>query len=66
MSVHPDDRNVLKFLWVSDAHKDSPEIVVKRFTRSVFGVSPSPFLLNGTLEHHVKKYQDADPECKNS
>ena len=62
VSVHPDDRNVLRFLWVSDVHSDSPEIVVKRFTRLVFGVSPSPFLLNGTLEHHVKKYQDVDPE----
>ena len=63
VSVHPDDRNVLRFLWVSDVHSDSPEVVVvKRFTRLVFGVSPSPFLLNGTLEHHVKKYQDVDPE----
>ena len=62
VSVHPDDTNVLKFLWVSNVHFDSPEIVVKRFTRLVFGVSPSPFLLNGTLEHHVKKYQDVDPE----
>ena len=62
VSVHPDDRNVLRFLWVSGVHSDSPEIVVKRFTRLVFGVSPSPFLLNGTLEHHVKKYQDVDPE----
>ena len=43
-------------------HSDSPEIVMKRFIRLEFGVSPSPFLLNGTLEHHVKKYQDADPE----
>ena len=62
VSVHPDDRNVLRFLWVSDVHSDSPEIVVKRFRRLVFGVSASSFLLNGTLEHQVKKYQDADPE----
>ena len=62
LSLHTDDRNVLRFLWVSDVHSDNPEIVVKRFTRLVFGVSPSPFLLNGTLEYHVKKYQDVDPE----
>ena len=62
VSVHPDDRNILRFLWVSDVHSDSPEIVVKRFTRLVSGVSQSPFLLNGTPEHHVKKYQDVDPE----
>ena len=62
VSVHPDDRNVLRFLWVSDVHSDSPEIVVKKFARLVFGVSPSPFLLSGALEYHVKKYQDVDPE----
>ena len=60
--VHTDDRNVLRILWVSDVHSDSPEIVVKRFTSLVFGVSPSQFLLNGTLEQHVKKYQVVDPE----
>ena len=62
VSVHPDDRNVLRFLWVSDVHSDSPEVVVKMFARLVLGVSPSPFLLNDTLEHHVKKYQNVDPE----
>ena len=62
VSLHPDDRNVLRFLWVSEFHSDSPKIVVERFTRLVFDVSPSPFLFNGTLEHHLKKYQDVDPE----
>ena len=62
VSVHPDYRNVLRFLWVSDVHSDSPERVVKRFTGLVFGVSQSPFLLNGTLDHHVKKYQDVHLE----
>jgi len=44
-----EDRDVLRFLWVDDIVKSSPEIVVLRFTRVVFRVSSSPFLLNATI-----------------
>ena len=36
--------------------EDEPEIVTLKFSRVVFGVSLSPFLLNATLQHHVNKY----------
>ena len=50
-----EDRDVLRFLWVDDINKPSPEIVVLRFTRVVFGVSSSPFLLNATIKHHIER-----------
>ena len=39
------DHDALRFLWVKDPFADQPELEVKRFTRLVFGLSSSPFLL---------------------
>ena len=57
-----EDREVLRFLWVDDIDKLSPEIVVLRFTPVVFGVSSSPFMINATIKHHIEQYKEANPE----
>jgi hypothetical protein len=62
ISIAPKDRDVLRFLWLKDAFQEESEIVKLRFTRVVFGVSPSPFLLNATIQHHIDKYQNSHPE----
>ena len=62
IAMAPEDRNVLRFLWVDDISKQVPEVVVLRFTRVVFGVSSSPFLLNATIRHHMENYSTAFPE----
>ena len=62
VAVDERHRDFLRFLWISNIHSDTPEIVIKRFCRLVFGLSPSPFLLNATLHHHVKKYKDLDQD----
>ena len=62
ISISTEDRDVLRFLWVSDVNKEPIEPIIMRFTRVVFGVSSSPFLLNATLKHHLDKYRSEQPE----
>lgn len=57
MSIRPEDRDVLRFLW---RDVESKKLRVLRHCRVVFGVSSSPFLLNATLAHHL------DQELKRS
>ena len=58
--VSNDDINCLRFLWVNDLNAVEPEIAFMRFLRVVFGLCSSPFLLGGTLQHHIKHYQPDD------
>jgi len=57
--------DALRFLWVDDIQKDSPTVRKLRFTRVVFGVSASPFLLNATINHHLQKYCSEYPDLVN-
>ena len=52
---------MLRFIWVNDITKDQPEFQIMRFTRVVFGVSSSLFLLNAIVKHHVEKYSLSHP-----
>ena len=61
ISISPDDRDALRFLWVDNPHSDSPNIIVYRFARVVFGVSSSLYLLNSTIQHHFKQYLSQQP-----
>ena len=61
VSVAPEDRDVLRFLWVDDIQKEVPQVVTLRFKRVIFGVSCSLFLLNATIYHHLLQYQPEDP-----
>ena len=36
--------------------KSEAKLTVYRFLRVIFGVTSSPFLLNGTIRHHLSKY----------
>ncbi|GFY39623.1 integrase catalytic domain-containing protein [Trichonephila inaurata madagascariensis] len=50
------DRDVTKFLFSYDPFDESQLPSVYRFTRVLFGISSSPFLLSATIKHHLKKY----------
>ena len=54
ISVAEPDRDYLRFFWVDSVSKEQPEIQVLRFARVVFGVTSSPFLLNGTIKYQEK------------
>ena len=56
ISMVPKDHDVLLFLWLRYASQEEPDILKMRFTTVAFGVSPSLFLLNATIKHHVEKY----------
>ena len=65
ISIDQSDRDALRFLWVSDLDKQPPDICAYWFTRVVFGVACSPFLLNATLSQHVDKYRTTQPNLVN-
>ena len=60
VSVEEKDCDMLRFLWVDDIFKEPPDLKVYRFTRVVFGVCSSPFLLNATIQFHLEKFLDSD------
>ena len=58
--IREEDRDSLRFHWLKD--KDPKNIVVLRFTRPIFGLVQSPFILNGTLKVHLKSIKEEFPE----
>ena len=58
--INEDDRGSLRFHWIKD--REILETVVLRFTRLMFGLSLSPFVLEGTIKHHSERYEKGQPE----
>ena len=60
--VSREDVDYLRFLLVDDIHSDDPELISLRFLRVIFGLNCSPFLVSGTLHHHISQYRFEDPQ----
>ena len=43
-----EDREVMRFHWINDL--DTKRVETLRFTRALFGLSTSPFLLGGVID----------------
>lgn len=54
LGIDEKDQDVL---WLKDWTEEPSEVQVLKFTRVVFGVASSPFLLNATIQHHLEKYR---------
>ncbi|GFS51742.1 integrase catalytic domain-containing protein [Trichonephila inaurata madagascariensis] len=56
--LNEEDRDVTKF-WFSNHFSDESRLSsVYRFTRVLFGINSSPFLLSATIKHDLKKYSE--------
>ena len=63
IEISKEHRDFLRFLWYENIDSESDaKLIVYRFLRVVFGVTSSPFLLNGTIRHHLSKYLPFDRE----
>ena len=58
--IREEDRDALRFHWID---RENPEKVrTLRFTRALFGLGPSPFLLGGVIQHHLEICKPDYPE----
>ena len=62
ISVAERDRDYLRFLWPSDITREDSPLQTFRFTRVLFGLSSSPFLLNATIRHHLQRHISSHPD----
>ena len=60
IEVDPRDCDILRFLWVEDVRDNDLSIVMFRFCCIVFGLNASPFLLHGTIRHHLATFAKID------
>ena len=58
--IRESDRDVLRFHWPKE--RDMADLEVYRFSRVLFGLNQSPFILGATLDKHLSDYVDKFPD----
>ena len=60
VQIREEDRDVLRFHRLTDL--ETKEVETLRFTRALFGLSTSPFLLGGVIDQHLKNLESIYPD----
>ena len=58
--IREEDRDALRFHWLKDLSSQTVE--TPRFTRALFGLTCSPFLLGGVVQHLLESCREKYPE----
>ena len=58
--IKKQDCDALRFHWKPNSQA---EIQTLRFSRALFGLAPSPFLLGEVLEYHLQSWEDRKPDA---
>ena len=58
--IREEDHDALRFHWLKDLNSRTVETL--RFTRALFGLTSSPFLLGGVLQHLLERCRANYPE----
>ena len=66
IEIDPGDIDTLRFLWYENPKDPNPVVKEYRFTRNIFGSGPSPYVLGGTMKHHLANYQEENPSLVNT
>ena len=57
--IKKEERDALRFHWRNGEHS---KLEILRFTRALFGLVPSPFLLGGVIACHLESWEAQMPE----
>ena len=61
--IREQDRDAMRFHWIVD--RETRRVETLRFTRALFGLSSSPFLLGGVIRQHLENCRETYPEIVN-
>ena len=56
IAIDEDHRDFLRMIWYENVFAQNPTVKILRFSIVVFGLTLSPFILNGTVRIHLQKY----------
>ena len=61
VQIQETKRDALRFHWITD--KTAKQVETLHFTRVVFGLAQSPFLLNGVIQQHLENLLSTYPNA---